>query len=193
MAKTKYAVRPNLFIGFHGCDKSLVESLALGKDILKPSQNGNDWLGDGIYFWENNVTRALEFAEEKQKREPDTIKEPGVIGAILQLQYCLDLTDRESLLELEKAYQTLVETFKQLKKPLPKNKENMLLRPLDCAVIKSMDLLSLKIGATPYDSIRASFSEGEPLYPNAGIDKKNHIQICIRNHECILGYFIPKF
>jgi hypothetical protein len=192
MSKSKYAARPNLFIGFHGCDKSLVERLALGQDELRPSCNGYDWLGDGIYFWENNVTRAFEFAEEKQKRNPDVIKEPGVIGAVLYLKDCLDLTDRESLLEMEKAYTVLVNSLNQTGNKIPKNSEKMLLRPLDCSVIKSMDHLAHEIGTKPYDTIRGSFFEGDPVYPNAGVYKKNHIQICIRNSECILGYFIPK-
>ena len=34
--------------------------------------------------------------------------------------------------------------------------------------------------------------EGEEIYPTAGFFNKNHIQICIRNTDCILGYFLPK-
>ena len=191
MAKTIYAVRPNLILGFHGCDKSLAERLVLGADGLKSSTNGDDWLGDGVYFWENNVTRALEFAHEKMRRSPDVIKEPSVVGAILHLGNCLDLTDKEQLLEMEKAYEVLVGSYGNINRQIPKNKPSMLQRPLDCAVIKSLDELCQEIGAAKYDSIRASFLEGEPLYPNAGICKKNHIQICVRKPCCILGYFLP--
>ena len=43
-----------------------------------------------------------------------------------------------------------------------------------------------------YDSVRCAFIEGESLYENAGFHEKNHIQICIRNPNCIKGYFIPR-
>ena len=33
---------------------------------------------------------------------------------------------------------------------------------------------------------------GNDLYPNAGFKEKNHIQIAIRNPNCIKGYFIPR-
>jgi hypothetical protein len=50
---------------------------------FKPSDNKYDWLGQGIYFWEANPLRGLEFATEAAKREPSRIKEAFVIGAII--------------------------------------------------------------------------------------------------------------
>lgn len=43
-----------------------------------------------------------------------------------------------------------------------------------------------------FDSVRAAFSEGGPAFPGAGIQKKSHIQICIRNLDCIKGFFVPR-
>ena len=43
-----------------------------------------------------------------------------------------------------------------------------------------------------FDSVRGVFFEGNDLYPNAGFKEKNHIQIAIRNPNCIKGYFLPK-
>ena len=39
---------------------------------------------------------------------------------------------------------------------------------------------------------RGVFFEGDDLYPNAGFKEKNHIQIAIRNTNCIKGFFIPR-
>ena len=44
----------------------------------------------------------------------------------------------------------------------------------------------------PIDSIRAAFIEGEEIYPGAGFNEKTHIQICIRNPNCIKGFFLPR-
>ncbi len=39
------------------------------------------------------------------------------------------------------------------------------------------------------DSVRGMFPEGKALYKGAGFRSKNHIQLCITNPNCILGYF----
>jgi len=44
----------------------------------------------------------------------------------------------------------------------------------------------------PFDSVRSLFVEGEELYPGAGFHEKNHIQICIRNPNCIKSFFVPR-
>jgi hypothetical protein len=40
-----------------------------------------------------------------------------------------------------------------------------------------------------YDSVIGALWEGNDLYDEAGVTDKNHMQICIRNEECIRGYF----
>ena len=39
-----------------------------------------------------------------------------------------------------------------------------------------------------FDTARGIFTEGGPVYEGAGIQTKNHIQICIRNLNCIKGF-----
>jgi len=41
-------------------------------------------------------------------------------------------------------------------------------------------------------SVRGVFFEGKDIYKNAGFKEKNHIQIAIKNPNCIKGYFIPR-
>jgi len=41
------------------------------------------------------------------------------------------------------------------------------------------------------DSVRGMFPEGRELYQNAGFKTHNHIQLCIINPNCIIGYFDP--
>ena len=49
-----------------------------------------------------------------------------------------------------------------------------------------------KMTQKEYDSARAVFFEGNEIYPSAGFKQKNHIQIAVRNPNCIKGYFIPR-
>ena len=43
-----------------------------------------------------------------------------------------------------------------------------------------------------FDSVRAAFLEGEPLYPGSMFRKQNHIQIAVINPNCIKGIFLPR-
>jgi hypothetical protein len=192
-----YSNRPNLVIGFHGCDQSVVDMVVTGKEGLVASTNDYDWLGNGIYFWENNERRAMEWAVQLSKRENSKIKTPAVVGAIIDLGYCLDLTSSDYLKELKKTYELLVEISEVSGNPLPTNERvgnspDLLLRKLDCSVIQMTHAINQQANQRAYDSVRGVFWEGKPLYPNAGFAEKNHIQICICNPNCIKGYFLPR-
>lgn len=116
-----YSRRSNLVIGFHGCDLSVAQNVVAGKESLVPSKNGYDWLGNGIYFWENNEERARQWAKEMVKRKNSPVKNPAVLGAVIDLGYCFDLTDSSYLKELKQAYKALVYMFKKSGTSLPKN------------------------------------------------------------------------
>lgn len=196
MKQTLYSSRANLYIGFHGCDQSVVERVLNG-DTLKPSINSYDWLGHGMYFWENNEQRALQFAQESAKRKDSSIKKPAVIGAVIDLGYCLDLTDAACIYEIKQSYKALRETLIAAGKELPLNKTigdggDLLLRYLDCAVIEFEHTINETAKVKSFDSVRGAFFEGNSLFPNSGIREKNHIQICVRNPNCIKGYFLPR-
>lgn len=63
-----YKTRDNLIFGFHGCDETLCDKLVSGQiTALNYSKNSYDWLGKGMYFWENDPERALEWAENFKK------------------------------------------------------------------------------------------------------------------------------
>lgn len=186
-----YRKLPNLVLGFHGCNKTTFDKVMHQGEELKPSTNPYDWLGSGIYFWEHNLQRAKEWAENKYG--PDG----AVIGAILDLGNCLNLTDGMSAEALKNGYTILAELSRLAGKPLPQNRSSakssdILLRDLDCAVIQQIHDYNLKEGIAPYDSVRGIFTEGAPPYPGSAFFEKTHTQICIRNPNCIMGYFTPK-
>lgn len=99
-----YSKTRNIIIGFHGCDKDIRDKIVLGEEEMQPSLNNFDWLGHGFYFWENNEERALQFAQEQQKRQLGTINEPAVLGAFIDLGDCLDLIDSKYLNILKEWY-----------------------------------------------------------------------------------------
>jgi len=197
-----YSKRRGLIIGFHGCDKKVRDKIVSKKgEVLNFSDNDYDWLGSGIYFWENNYNRAFEFATFLSKNPPHNkkqkIKEPAVYGAVIDLGFCLDLLDSEYLSLLKIGYEELKKSEKEYSAEIPENlplKENgdLLKRYLDCAVIETVHQFNEDRKLNEFDSVRGVFFEGNELYPNAGFKENNHIQIAIRNPNCIKGYFVPR-
>lgn len=179
-------------LGYHGCDQAVGERLLRNEDF-RFSQNDYDWLGEGIYFWEANPLRGLQFAQEVAAREPKRIKRPFVVGAILDLGYCLDLTTSAGLQMVKDAFQSLSDFHRTANRPMPVNFPERLKHPLDCQVINHLHKIHASDGRPPIDSIKAIFQEPPKLYPGSIFMEKNHIQIAVRNIDCIKGVFrVPK-
>lgn len=166
---------------------------------MKVSKNNYDWLGDGIYFWLNDPKRAYEWACQTQKRKPSEIKEPYVIGAVIDLGMCLNFCERQSVALLQKAHESLKSAFDVMELNINEAYKNKapdeggfnLIRPLDCAIINHLHSLVEKSGIY-YDTVYGYFQEGKDAFEGAGIKEKSHIQICVRNTDCIKGYFLPR-
>ena len=185
-----YSVLPSFILGFHGCDRNVGENILAGKSKLQSSENSYDWLGHGMYFWENNPQRALDYAnllKNNPKRSKSNIKTPFAIGAIIDLGHCLNLTEKKSIDVLKQGYDSFVKSCHMAQFPIPQNKG--LLKHLDCAVINTIHKICEQEGKPPFDSVRGLFLEGEKVYEGAGFFKETHIQICVRNPNCIKGYF----
>jgi hypothetical protein len=189
-----YTSRTGLILGFHGTDQSVVDAVLKGEQDLIPKNNPYDWLGYGVYFWDNSPSRALSWAQELSKRPNSDIKNPAVIGAIIDLGYCLDLLDYKNLALVKRGYELLKNRLEIANTPMPQNKGNntdLLRRELDCAVIETLHEILEQAGQVPFASARGVFWEGKELYPNAGFLEKDHIQLCVRDINCIKGYFLP--
>jgi len=158
---------------------------------LIPRNKSYHWLGDGIYFWENDPHRALEWAQEKSSR--GELEDPFVIGAAIDMGRCLDLHSRDNQKLLVEAHADISALFAAAGKPMPKNKkapkddrDDDVLRFLDCAVINHLNTL-----LPPFDTVRGLFIEGDPIYSGAKLFNKTHSEIAVRNLSCIKGCFIP--
>ncbi|HEV2483401.1 MAG TPA: hypothetical protein VGS79_27240 [Puia sp.] len=203
-----YDIKPNLIIGFHGCEASVRDALLNNPHEIKISRKPFDWLGHGMYFWENNYERALQWAQEKKSR--GTIKEPAVVGAVLYLGVCCDFLDKKYIQLLAQSFAAMEEHYSNWGKVLPSNKDlpndpfkDKIMRHLDCAAIEFMhagitEQVQQDIETKGYsnykifDTTRGVFTEGGPAFQGAGLFAKSHIQICVRNPNCIQGFFMPR-
>lgn len=187
---------PSFVLGYHGCDQAVADRVIGGWAHLRPSRNDYDWLGEGVYFWEGDPTRAKEWATDLERR--GLIRRPAVVGAVIDPGTCLDLFGREYLKLTRTAYDALRRFSRTTGQPLPRNtglpgRTGLLLRRLDCAVINYCQLIRTRQSSLPpFDTVRAAFVEGDPLYPEAGFNSRNHIQVCVVNPRCVRGYFRPQ-
>jgi hypothetical protein len=99
-------------IGFHGCDENERNELVNNPNKIIKSKEAYDWLGNGFYVWENNYSRALKWATDKQKRD-EHITKPSVVGVVYQLEHCLDLTDSE-FIDILREYHELLKNDLQI-------------------------------------------------------------------------------
>lgn len=167
-------------LAYHGCNSSSRRRLLAGAPF-KPSANEYDWLGHGSYFWEANPRRGLDWAR-------DHFSHPCVIGAVIDPGHCLDLFSAAGIEAVRDAYKSLRRTLRNSGLRPPKNRTgpDRLNRILDCAVIEH---LCRSVMSRSYDTVRGIFREGQAIYPTAGFYEKTHIQICVRNPECIKATF----
>lgn len=186
-----------IVLGYHGCDQAVGESILAGETSLKLSKNKHDWLGHGIYFWENNPKRAWDWAKfmSTSSAFKGRVNEPFAIGAAIDLGNCLDLTESESLGLVKASYQELAFMNEIFEIPLPENKsshqgdEDLVKRYLDCAVINNVHALREEKDLEAFTTVRAPFTGGGELYPGSKIQAKTHIQVCVRDSRQIRGVF----
>lgn len=169
-----YRKLPNLVLGFHGCTNEVFDKVVVQREHLRSSSNSYDWLGHGIYFWEQNYQRAFEWA---QNRYGENV---AVIGAVIDLGYCLNLTDSASSDILRQGYELLKIRCEIVGNKLPENvvsskTKDVLLRNLDCAVIQQIHDYNKENDKAMFDSVRGIFTEGGPVYPGAEFQGKRLI------------------
>lgn len=175
-------------LGYHGCDLSIIDDILTGKHDLRVSRNDYDWLGNGIYFWEDSYQRAFQWAHQSKR-----INRPSVIGAVINLGHCLNLLDVEHLETVSVAYHMLEQTAARAETPLPVNRGGKFKdRKLDCAVFETLHQMRGEENLVPYQTVRGFFVEGDALYDGAGLRNQDHIQLCVRDTACIVGYFLPR-
>lgn len=163
-------------LGYHGCDRAVANRLLAG-DSFKESQNDYDWLGWGIYFWEANPKRGLDFAAEAMKRPGSKIKVPAVIGAVVDLGSCLDLMSAVGIDMVRTAYESLDETLKAAGKKLPQNRDR-LRRQLDCAVIQHLHAIYENGGGPSKPCVLSSPREGKSTLAQRSTPKHISRSLC---------------
>jgi hypothetical protein len=180
-------------LAYHGCDQAVAERLIAGARFVT-SENDYDWLGSGIYFWEANPRRGLEFAHELarwRKGKPNEIRTPYVVGAAIDLGFCLDLMSSNGIQAVASMHEDFLAYCARANVEVPSNSggQDLRFRKLDCAVINHLHQVRAAANLQPFDTVRGVFIEGSRIYRDSGFFEKTHVQVCVRNLACIKGVF----
>ncbi|GHC88120.1 hypothetical protein GCM10007320_34990 [Pseudorhodoferax aquiterrae] len=194
-----------LLLGFHGCDVTTRDDLLTGRlGGLSPSENKYDWLGPGVYFFENDMDRARAFAqsacdypERLYTRRP--IATPAVVGAVLCVSRSIDMTTQAGMTVWQHAYLQLLSMSEASGEPMPTNEEapagedTVLVRKLDYAVFSAAHKQAALSKQARYQLVRGAFLQGDRLSSSTTEFRwLSHIQLAVTDPGCILAWFLPK-
>lgn len=156
--------------GFHGTSSENVRKIL--SEGFKPSRNKYDWLGDGVYFFQDAPERAWDWAKKMYTDKA------SVVCSEIRLENCMDFLDIQWSGVLADVYDSFLTEMKRAKIPLPTQSSGA--HRLDREVINyAVGILAkrnIKISC-----VRAVFKEGRPIFPNSALFTLDHIQIAVRD------------
>ena len=159
-----------LIQGFHGTNVHAAGSILQRNFTL--SRNDYDWLGDGLYFFQDAPARAWEWASSRYGSEA------AVIGAVIRLTDCMDFLDIEWAKALTALYDAFLSQLKRGNHPLPAQTSGA--HRLDRAVINySVGVLAEQ--GVQVRVVRAAFIEGVPIFPQSALFDRAHVQVAVRD------------
>lgn len=179
---TREASAEQLVKGFHGT--SITAARAILSSGFKRSHNTYDWLGDGIYFFQDAPNRAREWASERYGNEAT------VIGAEIALGDCMDFLDTAWTRIMTRIYDRYLDYVKRAGITPPRQTSGA--HRLDREVI-NYGVGVLRDQGINVSSVRTAFIEGQPVYPDSALYDRAHIQIAIRDTDrCIRRLWLER-
>ncbi|GEM_PF-2487115 len=164
--------------GFHGTNIDRAKLILRHGFLL--SQNGDDWLGDGVYFWEETPRRAQWWARQIHGEET------AVIGSRLLLYHCMDLSEHNWQGFLTDIYQAFADGRRHSGRPLPSQRPTIGPHPMDCVIVNQA-IAELRARGVAIFAVRSAFRSGRELWPQSAFHHHDHVQIAIRNPSLILS------
>lgn len=152
---------------------------------FRPSENDWEWLGHGVYFWQDAPERAFAWAREWHGRKG--YKGPiAVVAARIQLLDYIDLLDQAGM-RLVTDYASALQKKVADEVRLLSNEYPM--HRLDCEFFNSITTMLLSEGIE-VRGYRAACVEGEPITHGSPIYDRSHVQLAVIDQTTILKKWI---
>lgn len=182
-------------LGYHGTSREAAEVILEAGRSTKSrfliSENVTDWLGDGVYFFQDAPYRARDWPLMRLPRSTRSAN-PVVLCAELDLTKCLDLIDVRAGNEVAEWYPEMKRVYRAMKARLPKNLGG---RRFFDRVLVNYALEQMQLVGKTVPCVRAAFQEGKPLVPKSRIYSHSHVQIVVRpmHTEIIRDVWVHNF
>ncbi|ACV60977.1 hypothetical protein Dtox_0013 [Desulfofarcimen acetoxidans DSM 771] len=154
------------FIGFHGTTAENAKEIIKTR-YFKYSMDDEEWLGEGVYFFEKDIKQAYYYCVKAKKYTNWTILKSKIVCNVFW-----DLTLTDHVEEFQKIAKLFKDRYHKRKDGRPR-------KLMNAVVFNAMYKLK------PFDIIRAPF----PVPKGYVVQRTNivpiHIQLCVRNSECI--------
>ena len=161
--------------GYHGTNTEATATII--QQGFNVSSNDYDWLGTGVYFFQDAPVRAWEWAKQQHPANP------AVIRSTIRLDDCIDLLDISWSSKIVVAHNSYVTKCREVNQPLPRQTAGA--HRLDCAVINyAVGYFQEQTGKT-VRAVRAVFLEGSPIFPGSYLYDRAHVQIAVRDRSLI--------
>ena len=150
--------------GYHGT--TIRRAGAALRNGFRSSRNDYDWLGDGVYFFQDAPRRAWEWATARYGANA------AVIRSVIRLEGHMELIDTGWFDHLDATYTALLELARRTNLPLPRQTAGAL--RIDREVFNhTVDIFATN--GIRVRAIRGVFVEGIPLFPGSAIHSRAHI------------------
>ncbi len=168
-------------------------ALVMAGEPLQVSNNKGDWLGTGVYFWQDAPKRAAVWAGRAATKHRTR---PAVLEATIDLSECFDLLDLFNFETLQLEYEEFAAlAFSQEQGPLEivdgatvyptdgtklvdRNKRDKAVIDFAAASIEAKTGKAVRV-------VRSPFLWGTALYPSSFIFNWSNVHICVRDHSVI--------
>lgn len=152
--------------GYHGTTRDSANNILLTNNFYV-SEDDEEWLGPGVYFFENDIKQAYYYCIKAKK-----YKSWAILKSKITAEKIIDLIDTET-------FECFNEIAKEIKDRYWKRSDRRPRKLLNSVI------LNIMYKANPYDVVRGIF----PVPPTYIIERTNvtymQIQICVRNKSCI--------
>ena len=191
---------PRTVRAYHGTTYTAALAVLSGQSPFHPSTKPDDWLGHGIYFFEESLALAVDWAFGRVARNArqGLFDSPVVIAADIDLSHCLDLCSADHVANLRHIYQALPRPVRAQHAPilhtaaghpvtvgdLPMSAAAWTFNSTDTTAIDAL-VRDLKQNGTPITSKRAAFVDGTQLYTNSYLFDRSQVQIAVLDQTVI--------
>jgi hypothetical protein len=165
MGKIKF-MGPYSCDGFHGTTRENADKI-LQSGKFKISRGSHQWLGDGVYFFVNDMKQACDFCKRARPYQDFVI-----LKSRIEVNILLDLDDVETF--------NMFSAFAKRIMNRTKRKGNN-----NSSELSNAKIINAIYKIWPFDAVKATFrvpkrkpAPGTNIYPS-------QVQICVRNLECI--------